>query len=233
MKKIFLFILLLNFTVFSQENIFFIGVSSTYNFPTGQLGKRLNGNLGFLLYLGKPVSDDWTWVGKLEYFKLTDVNKNEMKKFIKSDLLGSVRTFEFPLTNIEMNLTAVGLTAEAKYRIFRTSFFDTDFNLGFGFFFWEFFRNSYMDSLFVDSTGNGDFVLVEALNVPSLRQKDWSGSVNFGTEFNVNFFDPLSINLAINYKLIIAELWPSLALNLENVSGLQFIDIRAGVKYEF
>lgn len=233
MKKYFLIILFFNITLFAQENNFFIGASSAYNFPVGQLGKRLNGNFGFLLYAGKPVSENWIWIGKLEYFKLTDVNKDEMKKFVKSDVLGSIQTFEFGLPNIEMELTAAGLTAEAKYRFFKSDFLDADFNFGFGFFYWEFFRNSYNDSLFIDSTGNGDLVLVEELNVPSLRQKDWSGSLNFGTDFNFNFFTPLKINLAVNYKLIIAELWPTLALNLENVSGLQLIDLRAGLKYEF
>uniref|UniRef100_A0A832G680 Outer membrane protein beta-barrel domain-containing protein n=1 Tax=Ignavibacterium album TaxID=591197 RepID=A0A832G680_9BACT len=233
MKKIYLLLLIFNLTLFAQENNFFVGVSSTYNFPVGQLAKRLEGNFGFLIYAGKPVSSDWTWIGKLEYFKLTDVNKTEMKKFIKTDVLGSIQTFEFSLPKMEMNLTAAGLTAEAKYKLFRTDLFDTDINLGFGFYFWEYFRNSYKDSLTIDTTGNGNFVLIEELDVPSLRQKDWSGSINFGTDFNLKFFTPFIINLSVNYKIIIAELWPTLALNLENVSGLQFLDLRAGIKYEF
>lgn len=233
MKKIYLLLLIFNLTLFAQENNFFVGVSSTYNFPVGQLAKRLEGNFGFLIYAGKPVSSDWTWIGKLEYFKLTDVNKTEMKKFIKTDVLGSIQTFEFSLPRMEMNLTAAGLNAEAKYNLFRTDLFDTDINLGFGFYFWEYFRNSYKDSLTIDTTGNGNFVLIEELDVPSLRQKDWSGSINFGTDFNLNIFAPFIISLSVNYKIIIAELWPTLALNLENVSGLQFLDLRAGIKYEF
>lgn len=233
MKRIYLMFLAFNLTLFAQENNFFVGVSSTYNLPVGQLGKRLNGNFGFLLYAGKPVSENWIWIGKLEYFKLTDVNKDEMKKFVKSDVLGSIQTFEFALPNIKMELTAAGLTAEAKYRFFRSDFLDADINFGFGFFYWEYFRNSYKDSLTIDTTGNGNFVLIDELDVPSLRQKDWSGSINFGTDFNLNYFNPFRINLSVNYKLIIAELWPTLALNLENVSGLQFIDFRAGIKYEF
>jgi hypothetical protein len=233
MKKIYLLLLIFNLTSFAQENNFFVGVSSTYNFPVGQLAKRLEGNFGFLIYAGKPVSADWTWIGKLEYFKLTDVNKTEMKKFIKTDVLGSIQTFEFSLPKMEMNLTAAGLTAEAKYKLFKSDLFDTDINLGFGFYFWEYFRNSYKDSLTIDTTGNGNLVLIEELDVPSLRQKDWSGSVNFGTDFNLNFLTPFIINLSVNYKIIIAELWPTLALNLENVSGLQFLDLRAGIKYEF
>jgi len=93
MKKIYLLLLIFNLSLFAQENNFFVGVSSTYNFPVGQLAKRLEGNFGFLIYAGKPISADWTWIGKLEYFKLTDVNKTEMKKFIKTDVLGNIQTF--------------------------------------------------------------------------------------------------------------------------------------------
>lgn len=234
MKKYFIvaFILLLNFSLIAQENNFFVGASSVYNLPLGMMAKRMKGNFGFMLYGGKPVSAEWTWIGKLEYFNLTDVNKDEMKKFVKSDVLGDVQTFEFLLPKMKMEFKAAGLTAEAKYKLFKSDSFDFNVNFGFGFYYWEFFRDSYKDSLVVDTSGTGDLVLIEALDVPSLRQKDWSGALNLGVDFNLNFFHPVSFIISTNYKLIIAELWPTLALNLENVSGIQFLEIRAGLKYE-
>ncbi|MFN3873927.1 MAG: hypothetical protein ACK4R9_13085 [Ignavibacterium sp.] len=225
--------LLLNLTLIAQENNFFVGTSTVYNLPVGMMSKRMQGNFGFNLYVGKPVSNDWIWIGKLEYFRLNDVNKDEMKKFVKSDVLGEIQTFEFQLPKMKMEFTAAGLTAEAKYKLFKADGFDLDVNFGFGFYFWEYFRDSYKDSLTIDTSGTGTFVLIEELNVPSLRQKDWSGALNFGTDFNFNFFRPVSFIISANYKIIISELWPTLALNLENVSGIQFIELRAGLRYEF
>lgn len=235
MKKfvIIIFCLALFPNLFAQNNNFFIGASSTYNLPVGTMSDRMKGNFGFNIYAGTSVSSDWTWIGKLDYFKLTDVNKDKMKRLVKSDVLGDIRTYEFPLTKMQMEFTAAGLTAEAKYKIFRTELLDVDVNFGFGFYFWEYFRESYKDSLKIDSSGTGTFILVEELNVPSLRQKDWSGAINFGTDLNLRLFHPLSLNLSANYKLLIAELWPTLALNLENVSGIQFVELRAGLRYDF
>ena len=98
-----------------------------------------------------------------------------------------------------------------------------------GFYYWNYDRGSYSDSLFADTTGRGDLVIIEIINVPALNQKDWSGGLNAGVDFNINIFEPVWLNLSANYKLIIAELWPTLDLNLENVSGLQFFDFRAGI----
>lgn len=215
------------------QNKFLIGASANYNLPFGMLSNRLEPAPGFLVFFGRQTSEDWTWIGKFEYFKLSDVNKEQMKKFVKSDILGPVQTFEFQLPKLKMDLTVAGLSAEAKYNFLNTDIVDANINFGFGFYYWEHFRSDYKDSLFVQSTNSGNAVLVEVLNVPSLRQKDWSGGVNFGLDFILSLFDPFSLNLSANYKLIIAELWPTLALNLENVSGLQFFDLRAGIRFDF
>jgi len=215
------------------QNKFLIGASANYNLPFGMLSNRLEPAPGFLVFFGRQTSEDWTWIGKFEYFKLSDVNKEQMKKFVKSDILGPIQTFEFQLPKLKMDLTVAGLSAEAKYNFLNTDIVDANINFGFGFYYWEHFRSDYKDSLFVQSTNSGNPVLVEVLNVPSLRQKDWSGGVNFGLDFILSLFDPFSLNLSANYKLIIAELWPTLALNLENVSGLQFFDLRAGIRFDF
>jgi hypothetical protein len=234
MKFKYFFIAVLTFLCFNdilaQSKSFIIGADANYNLPLGTLSERLKGAFGGIVYAGKKVSDSWTWTGKLEYFKLTKVNKDKRFKTIEAEIGGEISSYTFPLPNLKMDLTVAGLLAEAKYNLLKTEIFTTDVNIGFGFYFWEHFRSSYFDSLKVDTSGSGNFVLVEELKVPSLRQKDWSGGINLGVDFNVLLFDPLWMNLSGNYKLIIGELWPTLELNLENVSGLQFIDFRAGIR---
>lgn len=231
--KLYLRILLFAFFSLSQvllaQNKLILGAGGNYNLPFGSLADRMKGNFGGWFYAGKQVSDDWTWVGKFEYFKLDKVNEENMFKIVETNINGSTQQLRFQLTGIKMELTVAGFTAEAKYKIFKTDIFETYLNFGFGFYYWNYDRGSYSDSLFADTTGSGDLVVVDLINVPAINQKDWSGGLNAGLDFNINVFKPVWLNLSVNYKLIIAELWPTLDLNLENVSGLQFFDFRAGI----
>lgn len=212
----------------AQNSNWVFGANTNYNFPIAGFADRMEGNFGGLIYAGKQVSENWTWLGKLEYFKLSDVNKDQMFKIIKAELNNTINDYRFELPLLEMEFTTAGLSVDARYSVFKSAFFKADLNFGFGFYYWEYSRTGYRDSIFIDTTGAGDFLLAEFLNVPPLFQKDWSGGLTVGTDFYFILLDPLSLNLGINYKLIIAELWPALSLNLENVSGLQFIDLRAG-----
>jgi len=221
-------VILFSASLFGQDK-FIIGAGSNYNMPFGSLTDRMNGAFGGWFYAGKQVSDVWTWVGKLEYFKLSSVNEDNMFKVVRTNINDVIEDKIFPLPGITMELSMIGFTAEAKYKLFNTDFLETDLNLGFGFYHWNYDRGSYQDSFFVDTTGTGTFQLVDVIDVPSTNQKDWSGGLNAGVDFNINVFEPVWFNLSVNYKLIIAELWPTLDLNLENVSGLQFFDFRAGI----
>ena len=225
--SVFLFILFAGFL--PAQNNFIVGGGANYNIPFGSLSDRFNGNFGGWVYAGKQISEKWTWVGKLEYFKLNEVNEDKMFKVVRINFGGSNKDLTFALPGIKMDFSSFGLTAEAKYNLLKNDHFQTDLNLGFGFYSWEFKRGSYRDSLFADTTGTGSQVLIEIINVPELTQKDWNGGANIGLEFNLSLFEPVFLNLNFNYKLIIAELWPTLDLNLENVSGLQFFDFRAGI----
>ncbi len=227
-KIIFSVMILFSALTFGQTK-FIGGAGANYNLPIGSLADRINGNLGGWFYAGKQINENWTWVGKFEYFKLTDVNEEKMFKVIEVNFNNTNQNLTFALPGISMELTVAGFTAEAKYKFFKTDFFETDLNLGFGFYYWNYDRGNYSDSLFADTTGNGNLSVVDIINVPSLNQKDWSGGFNAGLDFNINVFEPVWLNLSVNYKLIIAELWPTLDLNLENVSGLQFVDFRAGI----
>lgn len=214
----------------AQNNNWIIGAGSNYNLPLAGMADRMEGAFGGFLYAGKQTSESWKWFGKIEYFKLSDVNKEMMFKVVQADINDVTGNYRFELPLLEMELTSAGLSVEAKYNLFRSDFFEADLNFGFGFYYWEYSRSGYKDSLFVDSTGNGDLLLVEFLNVPPLFQKDWSGGINIGTDINILLFDPMAFSFGFNYKLIIGELWPALSLNLENVSGMQFIDLRAGLR---
>lgn len=227
--NIIIFFVLTFSSVHFAQNSFVIGAGGNYNLPAGSLADRMKGNFGGYIYAGKQLSEKWTWVGKFEYFKLDEVNSDKMFKIVETDINGTRQQLKFDLPDINMELTVAGFTAEAKYNLLKSDIFETDLNMGFGFYYWNYDRGKYTDSLFADTSGSGSLSLVEVIDVPALNQKDWSGGLNFGLDFGLNIFEPLWLNLSVNYKLIIAELWPTLDVNLENVSGLQFFDLRAGI----
>jgi hypothetical protein len=213
----------------AQENKYLIGAGGNYNIPVGSLADRFKPAAGGYFYGGQEVSSRWTWIGKLEYYKFTETNKDALVKRVLLDAGEMTREYKFPLTGLELELTVAGASAEARYSILDSDVIEADLNFGFGFYYWEHFRGKYTDSLYADTTGTGDLVLLETLVVPAIRQKDWSGSINFGANFNIRIADPVYLNISGNYKIIIGELWQTLVLDIENVSSLQLFDIRAGI----
>ncbi len=228
------FCLIFASTIFAQENKVIIGAGTVYNLPVGNLSTRFKGALGGMIYAGAAVSDDWTWVGKFEYFELNTLNSSKLYKKVEVQNINSAKQiFQFPLNKLSMKFKAAGLSAEAKLNLLRSDLLETNFNFGFGFYYWDNYRSAYKDTLFADTSGNGKLAQVALLDVPANRQTDWSGALNLGLDFSIHLFSPVWLNVGADYKLIIGELWPTLALDLENVSGLQFISFRAGLKVDF
>lgn len=230
-KNIFLF-LLLSYSSLSAQN-YFAGGGIIYCSPTGTLSNRVEGNFGGLIYWGEKISGKFNWRLKAEYFETSKPNSEKLSVRIESDINNQTKQFTFPLKNLQMKFSYAGLAAEGNYKFFDAGAFNAELVFGFGFYHWEHLRGGYSDSLFVDTTGAGNFLLVKKINLQPLAQKDWSGGLTLGLNFNLNLFEPIAIEFSGNYKLLIAELWPSLAIDLENVSGIQLFDLRAGVKYNF
>jgi len=78
----------------------------------------------------------------------------------------------------------------------------------------------------------GSYQLAEGF-VPERRQSDWSWGMNAGLGVTVRILSALSFSLNIRYQLIIGELWPALALQLENVSGMQMLENQLMLRWHF
>ncbi|MBN1638366.1 MAG: hypothetical protein JW866_05330 [Ignavibacteriales bacterium] len=215
--------------VFAQEGSFIVGANGAYYLPFGGLADRFDGTIGGSFYLGKEVSKDWTWVGKIEYFKYSELNKDNMFKTVTVPELND-QVFKLPLTKLKMSLEVFSLTTEAKYKLFDLSFMQTQVNIGFGFYKWAFSRGDYYDSLYVDSLGTGTMLKVAEITAPALNLKEINGGFSFGLDFDFPITKSIIFSLAANYKMILAELWPTLSLDMEAVSGLQMFELRGGVK---
>lgn len=215
----------------AQDRPFIAGAEGSYFTPIGKLGERFQNTAGFSVYAGKQTSDRTTWLGRFEYFKYDQVNKEKME--ISQEILVGInkKKFSAKLTQIKMDLEVAGLSVNMKSTIFDAGFMKTSLDLGFGFYRWTFHRQAH-DSIMVDSSGtagvNKFFTLLQS--APPATQQDWSGGFSAGLEMDIAVAGPVWITLAGNYKNIVGELWPALALNMENVSTFQMLDLRAGVR---
>lgn len=218
--------------VTAQSNLQ-LQVEGGFVIPSGSFAQRFDPGTSFSLSAGTETSPGWKWFGRLEYINLTEVNEDEL--YVKRNLTinGVEKTVNVPTPGLEMNFSAVGLTAQLEHRIYSGELFQADLHLGFGVYRWESLRGSFRDSIYYDTTGNGTKSGLEFISVAEINQNDWSGGFNFGAGITVPVIKPISFFAAANYKAIIGELWPALILNKENISVFQMFDIRIGLRGEF
>jgi hypothetical protein len=208
-------------------------LSPVYSLPVGSLHDRFTGSLGWTVFLGKQTSAIWTWTGRCEYVEWTNINTAKLTKAVTIQENGQNYRYDVPLPRLSMKLKALSLTAEAHAGLLTLAGLETDLYVGFGFTYWDNMRSAYVDSLFVQSSATGNTIKVATLAVPAGSQFDWSGTVTIGCDVSLSLVDPIWLTLGADYKLIIGELWQALDLDLEGVSGLQSIGLRAGVTLRF
>lgn len=224
-------ILFLPLIGFTQDKLNFFGISGSYFIPTGSLISRFSPAGGVSLFYGYKTSDKWEWFGKVEYINFNKENREKLKIKRNVNLGGTevVRTFDLP--KLETDLKIYGASANANYRVLDFQLFKSDLTFGFGIYRWESFRSGYFDTLRVDTLGITYDAVV--LQVPPLRQLDWSGGFNVGLNLSTKIIDPIWFEVNANYKAVIGELWATLDLDLENISVFQMFEIRFGLKARF
>jgi hypothetical protein len=86
---------------------------------------------------------------------------------------------------------------------------------------WEETRAAYSD----DETG---------LRVPVLsRPGQWSAGFSGGLGTEIYVLPAAALNVGVTYSLVMGELWPTLALGLENVSTFHYVTGGIGLRYYF
>lgn len=218
----------------AQTGKYFANAEGAVITPLGTLADRFKNTASGAISFGYKTSENWIWFGKLEYFKFDKLNEDKMYIDRKVLVSGSNVIYRAPLTGIKMDLTIAGLSANAKYNLVRTKLFETNVDLGFGIYRWLNHRSG-LDSVTIDTSYTSGVHKYHNLlkDVPPSHQQDWSGGFNLGAELVFHIIDPISITIAGNYKNIIGELWPALALDIENTSSFQMVEYKAGIRIKF
>jgi hypothetical protein len=225
-----LFIAVSTFSLYPQKIGYAIGAHGAYYLPIGSLSDRFKPTMGGAVTVDFPGKGNPAWSATFEYLVFREENYDRLFLTRNVEVNSVAQPFVFPLPKLTMQLEIAGLTANAAFPIYTTQGFESNIAVGFGIYRWLNRRSEYFDTLKVDTTGSGAFKTAVILGVPEQTQLDWSGGFNVGLDVNVEVFEPVSITLGIRYKMIVAELWPTLNLDLENVSTLMMLDARVGFK---
>lgn len=225
--------LLCSSTTFSQLREISVGATGSIMVPVGSLSKRFvsapGGSIFFFVNRGTPQ-----WGGAIEYIKFSKITSALSVNRPVTDTVNNVPVktyYQSRIPNIDMSLEMFGATVLARYVVLQVGDLSLDVGFGAGVYWWTFNRNAYYDTIKVQ-TPKGTRVSA-ILQVPALEQQDWSGGINAGVNLGFRLADPVVVNLGARYKSIIGELWPTLALDLENVSTFQMLDLRAGISVDF
>lgn len=213
----------------AQENSVVITARGSYLLPVGALGDRFLGGYGGALDIA-PVQESPVWSASVEYLKFSKGNDDKffVTRPIRRDSVSQQRdTVQGKINGLKTSLEVFGAAANITYDIWLTSWSTLKVGAGFGFYYWKGTRSAFTDT--IRGTASWGPVIVATPKVPELKQEDWSGGFNAGADLNILIAPPLSLQLGARYKLIVGELWPTLALDLENVSTFQMLDLRAGI----
>lgn len=235
MKKLKYFILFVAVTaaVTQAQSKFFFGAAPLYEQPLGGLNNRFKADIGATIFAGAKTSGDVSWLGSISFANFSKPNYDKLVKQVEVQSGLDKLIYQFPLSNLTMKLKTATLMAEANYEFFRNNLISTNLNVGFGFTNWTYSRERFADSLFAVIPGSTNPSKISKLDVPGNSQTDWSGTLKIGLNASITIAEPVEIFALVNYKIIIGELWPALALDIENVSGMQFLQIGLGVKTTF
>lgn len=225
-----MFVIIGSITLSAQEQSTVLGGGVVYQLPLGSLHDRYLPVTGGMVFAGIEVTPHVTWIGKIESAEFSTMNSSALKKSVMVGSGTTAQEYKLPLPKLTMNLKTIGVAAEAQMSLLRSDLLDANGVIGFGFTHWINTRGEYYDSLFINDASSGMMVKVAELAVPVNRQEDWSGTFNLGIELSAAVVDPIWIYVGAEYKMIVGELWQTLDLDLENVAGMQFVSLRAGLK---
>ena len=226
MKKPAVVLSLLVLVTVSDAQVLRLGARGSLMVPAGSLSSR------FLPAPGLGLDARWegqrlSWGATLDYVRFTRENTGELS-FSDSALVGGTQyAYTSSLDGLAMELTMGGLTAQARYAVLDFGTVEVAGAFGFGLYYWTFTREPYTDSVYVDTPSGPSLAAV--LDIPSDSQNDWSGGVNLGVDVRLKFLSPVWITLGGEYRIVIGELWPALAIDMENVSGMQMLEFTLGV----
>ncbi|MGB9773509.1 MAG: hypothetical protein ACP5JH_06635 [Bacteroidota bacterium] len=194
-----------------------ISVIGSYALPVGSLNSLFVGTSAYGFKIGRYTDKNFLWELKLELMRFTESNRNSLSPLVRDDL--------------SLHLDVYGASVEGTYFLGATESFVQPYITGSaGMYRWFYTRGSHY-AVAKDSAGNE--VLDTAHYLDSFKQMDWSAGFSLGAGLGANLGPNFELYSDVRYKIIVGEIWQTLALGIDNVSAMQMAILSIGLRYNF
>ena len=211
MNKLFLSIFLFSFILFGETKAgdqWHLAAQYQYSLPAGALKAWFSPSpQSYALAAGYGDPENWMYSIRLENMLYDKPNTKEL-------------TYD----DLHMQLEILGASLEGRYTLTAWSGLRPFLLWEVGLYRWRVVRGSYS----INDPATGGETLV-----PERNQSEWSWgfSAGLGTDFLI--IKNLALNAGLRYRMVVGELWPALALELENVSVFQMAVFSTGLTWYF
>ena len=208
LKRFFLIFLLAGCSLLYAGEQWHMALQYQYSMPSGALQAWFSPSTkSYAFAIGYGDPDTWNYNIRIE-----------------SMLLDKPNTDKLTYKDLHLRMEILSAALEGRYTVIPSSLFRPYLLWEAGLYRWFAERGSYT----IDDPATGGEVLV-----PERNQSEWSWGFSAGLGTDVFVLDQLAVGINLKYRLIVGELWPALALELENVSVFQLAIANAGLTWYF
>jgi len=184
-----------------------VSAGGTYSTPMAGLADWFKPAFGFHFAAGQQQEDNWFFEGCIAYIR-----------FDEDNLAG------IAAEKVALELEYIGILFIARYAITELGAFKPYIILGVGPHYYKGTRQR------IEPDPDLGIPLIAART-----NEEWNWGFKAGAGAEIGLMQNLILDLGINYRFIVGDLWPTLQqyIELEGVSGLQTLNFTGGLRYYF
>ena len=204
-KTVLLIILLL--AIFGQnsraQNTYFGGAGYGQINPVLNLNNRFKATSSLVYQFGKTVNT----TDRINFlYQKIDFDKTNKSELYYDDL------------NLQLEIHSI--SSIYNYRIFERWGMSLFLNAGVSLNKWKSSRGAFFQQ---DTSGT--------IDLPDFERREWSWGANMGFQIDYSPWNFVTFGASGDYSLIVASLWPSTKVRLEQISGWQFIHTKLFMQF--
>ncbi len=186
-----------------------VGASAAVSQPVGGMADWFQSTTSAGVSAGQQYNDDWFIEGVVSF-----------SRYDRENLSG------YPAGKLELLLEHYEILVSGRYALARSGMLRPYLNIAGGLCLWKGTRGAVQaDSSVVP--------FVPPIAETTRSETNWGFRSGIGIEMHLS--SGLAVDMLAYYRFIVADLWPTMQPNieLEGVSGLQSLNLAAGIRYYF
>ncbi len=185
------------------QNAYFGGAGYEQITPVLNLGNRFKSTSSLVYQFGKTVNS----TDRINFiYQKIDFDKTDKNELYYEDL------------NLQLEIHSIG--SVYNYRFFDRWGMSLFFNAGVSLNNWKSKREAFFHQ---DTSGT--------IDLPDFERGEWSWGAKTGLQLDYSLWNFVTIGASADYSFIVASLWPSTEVRLEQISGWQFIHTKLFLQF--